>query len=648
MGCECDSGYYGPDCSQRTCKVGVDPLYMDDSATVKYSGWNFATLATSDTGVDSTPIFNDGTYEEDMGYWAIRFYDSNGEDWLTEPIEAAATCADVIAALEALPNDVIPDGSLSCTRIARTDATDMGYSQNADGDFDGTVNTLAWQAADSTWTNSSTADQSRDQYIFYRLAFWEAQSALGVGEDSAMFQLYGGGDSAMDDDLVKDPLYNSANVAADADTGSTSTGNTAAAQVFIRGYIYRVHFFENPGALKQPEIEIYLDGKRPSLVVKRETSDTYKVITKVWTDGQQGEHKDYFADHCDNVAVRIMHTTGTTLSSTTSVPGGTGVSYFDPDSISTAENLLIKECLGGSDFDDTNNIELYDWDVGSQDYPHLIKLVRATSTYTDGGYYAVLYAQTAAPGSVETPRYRLMTPFQSPDNLETDEWEIYTTKGVLALTSEYASATVDFGSKYFYSSYIPYDKDPTHSTTVETFDWDGDLSCENHPTEAVDTYAYMRYCLNKTDIFTIVNWDMPYFNPPQINLYTAERLYAKSFSYSRLQVSSNAGDEKGKYVTGSITGSDTTFEEGELHYMTHVITADIGSNWGVGSPGATSTTGSSNGQFWVYKFFPDDDSTYEYVAECSNRGLCNTDSGLCECFAGYTNDNCDTQSSIAL
>jgi hypothetical protein len=304
---------------------------------------------------------------------------------------------------------------------------------------------------------------------------------------------------------------------------------------------------------------------------------------------------------------------------------------------------LIKECLGGSDFIDSNNIELYDWDRGSQEFPHLIKLVRATSTYTDGGYYAVLYADIACTSCSETtPQYRLMTPFQSPDSLETDEWEIYTTKGVLALTSEYASATVDFGSKYFYSSYIPYDKDSTHSTTVETFDWDGDLSCENYNTK-VNTYAWMDYCLNKTDIFTIVNWVKPYFNPPQINLYTAERLYAKSFSYTRLKVSTGT---TGKYTTGNIAGSDTTFEEGELHYMTHVITADIGSNWGVGSPGAT--TASSNGQFWVYKFFPDDDSTYEYVAECSNRGLCNTDSGLCECFAGYTNDNCDTQSSIAL
>lgn len=35
MGCECDKGYFGADCSLRSCKVGVDPLYLDDAATQK-------------------------------------------------------------------------------------------------------------------------------------------------------------------------------------------------------------------------------------------------------------------------------------------------------------------------------------------------------------------------------------------------------------------------------------------------------------------------------------------------------------------------------------------------------------------------------------------------------------------------------------
>lgn len=39
---------------------------------------------------------------------------------------------------------------------------------------------------------------------------------------------------------------------------------------------------------------------------------------------------------------------------------------------------------------------------------------------------------------------------------------------------------------------------------------------------------------------------------------------------------------------------------------------------------------------------------YRSVDECSMKGLCDRTSGLCSCFKGYTNDNCDTQNMLAL
>ena len=32
---------------------------------------------------------------------------------------------------------------------------------------------------------------------------------------------------------------------------------------------------------------------------------------------------------------------------------------------------------------------------------------------------------------------------------------------------------------------------------------------------------------------------------------------------------------------------------------------------------------------------------------CSGRGLCNGESGVCECFAGYTLDDCSAQNALA-
>jgi len=53
---------------------------------------------------------------------------------------------------------------------------------------------------------------------------------------------------------------------------------------------------------------------------------------------------------------------------------------------------------------------------------------------------------------------------------------------------------------------------------------------------------------------------------------------------------------------------------------------------------------------WVYKFHPSTtnaDGGYRYVGECSERGICNTETGACECFNGYTNDNCNTINALA-
>jgi hypothetical protein len=113
MGCECDKGYSGPDCSLRSCKYGVDPLYLDDVSTVKYSIFDFATLSTAtalttnqETGVDV--LFTNGEVVAGTGYWTIRYFDNSGEDWVTDPITGGASCDEVMTALYALPNDIIP------------------------------------------------------------------------------------------------------------------------------------------------------------------------------------------------------------------------------------------------------------------------------------------------------------------------------------------------------------------------------------------------------------------------------------------------------------------------------------------------------------------------------------------------------------
>ena len=78
------------------------------------------------------------------------------------------------------------------------------------------------------------------------------------------------------------------------------------------------------------------------------------------------------------------------------------------------------------------------------------------------------------------------------------------------------------------------------------------------------------------------------------------------------------------------------------------ITVDKSINWDGSELSDPDGNGiADTGYVQIVKFTPASTGSYTYVSQCSNRGLCNGDDALCECFKGYTNDNCDTQSSLA-
>jgi hypothetical protein len=92
MGCECDHGYQGADCSERQCKFGIDPVYSDDSATVRFPTWDFGVFTTYN-GVSDFTNGVGGSFG--IGHWAIRFHDNFGENELTASIKAGAACSEV-------------------------------------------------------------------------------------------------------------------------------------------------------------------------------------------------------------------------------------------------------------------------------------------------------------------------------------------------------------------------------------------------------------------------------------------------------------------------------------------------------------------------------------------------------------------------
>jgi len=283
MGCRCDGGYTGPDCSQKVCKYGADPLYYDDSANIRYSNFTYQIYTRALTTL--------------TGNYSLWFEDRTGEDWQTGPIDIAATCTEVTNALEALPNNVIPAGTVRCYQHP-------------------------------TYASANT------------------------------------------------PIYNS-----NIKIGGSATGTTK----------FTLAFPANPGYLKQININKYLDGSRATLYSAETGTST--LAWHIYANGFTGEDTDYVNDLCEGVTVTIS-------ASTTNNANQLIVS-------SAAQTKLLKKCLGDSNNDPTDNVEVYDWDYGNvaktvkkraykietstevsmaMPNPHLIKLVdnyEFSYTYAD-------------------------------------------------------------------------------------------------------------------------------------------------------------------------------------------------------------------------------------------------------------------------
>jgi hypothetical protein len=529
MGCVCDGGYTGSDCSERICKFGADPLYYDDMANVRISNFTYQFYTRTQNAVLT-------------GNYSLTFFDAYGENWQTRAIDWNANCDTVIAALEELPNNAIPANSVRC------------YKSVAPGGTPGST----------------------------------------TGQDATI-----------------DPITD------------------AAMYVYSK---YTLAFPGNPGHLPQISINKFLDGNRPTLYTDETPTST--LGWHIYPNGFIGEDVDMVPDLCEDVLVTLS-------------VGSAGVYFHKLGGLTTASAKLLKKCLGDSDGNSANNVDTYDWDYGTAANPHLIKLVDATQdtsivTVDNSGdadvdnqlakYPVSTLCNSFVPTCHDRDRpgffaviYYDGTDFQiftraAKDFASTTQFYVYTTKGHLQLVNTESAAFTTSSGMSDETKIGRYHSNVVHliAGSANKAGYLGELDCETTGA-SVGTDAYTLDCLKKDDYVMLFTSHITgrtaaelAANPAYPNMYRVKKISREPMS------------------TVSIPSY-----EAERHQV--VLDYSLNADYRYVSGFADNTDTSAR----FYKFYPPPAANqYAYAGECSHRGICNTKTGLCQCFPGYSSDNC--------
>ena len=413
---------------------------------------------------------------------------------------------------------------------------------------------------------------------------------------------------------------------------------------------YDLTFTENLGDLKPIEINANLDGTRSSVyAIGHQGADNkvkFDVDVKVLAnaEGISGENIDYFPTMCDGVTLQAtaVADAGAGNSGGSSEVEAGGFAYASGTGFDAAAVKLLKACLGDADGDASNNLEVYNWDYGLTNttwHPHVVKLTKTPTARTtagvtddyDAGKYYLAYYGAGKEGDATERFYFSGLPEVGVD------MSVFTTDGTATVL---ANRTSGQGRDSNPSGNI--DRDVTasvtarfakYSTTVYT---SADVSCDSN---------HLNACLNKGDKVLL-----PYMPVAQDGVKVSVADAAASANTGNLYTVVKVGVDAPSASTGTTEDRFYFVVDKAINWDGSATAARSAFRGSVMDEGDTSgaTAGTQLvGIHSIVKFEPGPTS-YEFVQQCSGRGLCNGDDGLCECFTGYTSDNCDQQSALAV
>jgi hypothetical protein len=620
-GCACDSPYVGADCSSRACKVGIDPIF---------SGW----------AVHNQPMIMIDCKEdiEPRGTFTILFTDALGQTYRTTKLDVDSSDLEdeVTEALLALPNGVVPEVTVKdYSGKTRQDLNDVAFMIT----FPNNPGARAGLEIDTSDIDCDDFDKA-DPVVRPNVGFRQ------VGSNSDIYTYH-----AADIAFAKNGhklLYLKSKLV----VGDLNEDKLPVVKIEDKLYVVEKHGELTSGGLAFVVLHTPYEGKD----VDGDSEEQNKLMKEVKTVGVSLN---------DDGHISYMILTDTTGTLAASSP------------LSTGDDLDDQEGDEALNYFTSGDYYLFEFDLKKLEKVADGSPISTTFQYTTE--YCIVYVSTTQsstdtsstsatkgvvkigvnlideegkgyvplePGGVNCPmgyknvEFNLGTtavpvPSRDPDEYEGAGVHIpakmrhFFLKRENAVSSKYQSTHQATGGAVLQSAYSRITSQTARGTTRVY------LTAEKNYQYAtrIGTPLSLEAFVGKSEVFVAADGADSGSMGDLVLIGTEQNVVRENWN-----IAADATDGAillQNIFTGSgenqVTGNDKRDDSYDIIPDPAAPDADL------------------SHKVTLYELHDDDEGVttpVEYVLPCSGRGNCDGVSGLCKCFKGYTNDNCDSQSVL--